>query len=231
MAIEIEFNCIVCQKLFLIPLREFDRRRRHAKNPDLCFIWCSIKCCAKSRSLERRLLVKCGYCRREFDSTKSRIKRKFCSKECSRYGRMVIGAKWRNKEHIQKYRKEYYRKNREAALARASEWTKDNRTKTLISKAKWRAANKDKIESHECYRREIVKDGSLTTGAWLRILLRCGNKCLRCKRKPPYVKLTIDHVIPLCKGGLHDEHNVQPLCVSCNSIKGIRSIDYRRSLL
>jgi 5-methylcytosine-specific restriction endonuclease McrA len=52
-----------------------------------------------------------------------------------------------------------------------------------------------------------------------------GNICLCCKKKD--VKLTLDHVLPLKLGGLNTINNAQPLCLSCNSRKGARHIDYR----
>ena len=39
--------------------------------------------------------------------------------------------------------------------------------------------------------------------------------------------LTIDHVIPVSKGGPNTADNVQPLCGPCNSSKGTNTIDYR----
>lgn len=41
------------------------------------------------------------------------------------------------------------------------------------------------------------------------------------------VKATIDHVVPLSKGGAHAVHNIQPLCKSHNSSKKDKEIDYR----
>lgn len=38
--------------------------------------------------------------------------------------------------------------------------------------------------------------------------------------------ITIDHVVPLVKGGLHIKSNVQPLCRRCNSKKGRKEIRY-----
>lgn len=51
-----------------------------------------------------------------------------------------------------------------------------------------------------------------------------GRKCLCCGS---IEKLSLDHVIPIQKGGLDIVENLQPLCLSCNSKKGTQIIDYR----
>lgn len=50
------------------------------------------------------------------------------------------------------------------------------------------------------------------------------NKCVACKNKR---KLTVDHIVPLSKGGSNYLSNIQPLCGSCNSSKGVKSTDFR----
>jgi hypothetical protein len=44
-----------------------------------------------------------------------------------------------------------------------------------------------------------------------------GHRCAYCGKITP--KITIDHVIPLTRGGLHEIENAVPACQSCNSSK------------
>ena len=54
-----------------------------------------------------------------------------------------------------------------------------------------------------------------------------GKKCLCCGSKK---KISIDHVIPVVKGGEDELWNLQPLCNSCNSKKSDKAIDYRNNI-
>jgi 5-methylcytosine-specific restriction endonuclease McrA len=51
------------------------------------------------------------------------------------------------------------------------------------------------------------------------------DKCLRCGLVK---KLSMDHIIPLSKGGSNYITNIQPLCKSCNSKKATETTDYRK---
>lgn len=51
------------------------------------------------------------------------------------------------------------------------------------------------------------------------VLAKSGFACVYCGRKPPEVKLHIDHVHPLSRGGGHDIENLVAACVDCNSAK------------
>lgn len=62
-------------------------------------------------------------------------------------------------------------------------------------------------------------DAPLTAAEWLAILKANRYRCYYCKEK---TKLTMDHVIPLSKGGEHRKENVVPACVPCNSRKNNR---------
>lgn len=52
-----------------------------------------------------------------------------------------------------------------------------------------------------------------------------GDVCLRCGSDE---HITLDHVVPVSRGGKNTISNLQPLCRSCNSTKGTKTIDYRK---
>ena len=88
----------------------------------------------------------------------------------------------------------------------------------MTDKARWQAP----IEHHE----RALKYGSDTwykARDWDRLRKWFGSVCLNCGVR----KVTVDHVVPLCLGGVNLIHNLQPLCRRCNKRKGRRIIDYR----
>jgi 5-methylcytosine-specific restriction endonuclease McrA len=67
----------------------------------------------------------------------------------------------------------------------------------------------------------------ITVREWNQILYEYNNICPRCGCKfDDENPATMDHVKPLSKGGEHVYDNIQPLCHSCNSAKGVREIRY-----
>lgn len=64
----------------------------------------------------------------------------------------------------------------------------------------------------------------LTNEQWHNILDQYNNKCVCCGISGD---LTIDHIVPISCGGEDTKENIQPLCQSCNSSKGCKTIDYR----
>lgn len=55
------------------------------------------------------------------------------------------------------------------------------------------------------------------------VLLRDHFTCQYCGKKPPHHQLTLDHVIPVVKGGLKTWDNMVAACKNCNVKKGGRT--------
>lgn len=79
----------------------------------------------------------------------------------------------------------------------------------------------------EVYGRLHFLVGGYTATEWRALKKKYGNKCLCCGRSHSQRKLTVDHVIPISKGGPNTIDNIQPLCQPCNSTKHDKTIDYR----
>jgi 5-methylcytosine-specific restriction endonuclease McrA len=73
--------------------------------------------------------------------------------------------------------------------------------------------------SNKSYKRREVPFGRRKE-----IYTRDGYQCLRCGSKE---QLTIDHIVPVAKGGTNDFDNLQTLCRSCNCQKQTTIADYR----
>jgi hypothetical protein len=76
---------------------------------------------------------------------------------------------------------------------------------------------------HRRRARKLAVGGSYTIKEWEELVERCGHKCLMCGRPDTEVKLTVDHILPISKGGSNCIENLQPLCRSCNSKKSTKT--------
>jgi len=59
---------------------------------------------------------------------------------------------------------------------------------------------------------------SIPANVKLKVFRKFSFKCQDCKKTDN--ELTIDHIIPLSKGGTNDEANLRVLCADCNLVKG-----------
>lgn len=89
--------------------------------------------------------------------------------------------------------------------------------------------NPDYRVIQENKRRAFKKDngGAHTLYEWQTLKAQYNWTCPACKRKEPEIKLTLDHIIPLSKGGSNNIENIQPLCRSCNCKKHTKIINYK----
>ena len=66
--------------------------------------------------------------------------------------------------------------------------------------------------------REKGRARDLRRSQWWKRRLGCG-RCHYCGRSTPPRELTMDHVVPIVRGGTSQKGNVVPCCKECNSRK------------
>jgi 5-methylcytosine-specific restriction endonuclease McrA len=134
-----------------------------------------------------------------------------------------------NKTKLGKKHKEYQKQNPSLFAAISRRWRKNHPLKALAATRKWFAKNPGKYSQHNSLRRaRILKsNGHYTVAEWRELKAKYDYTCLRCHKREPEIKLTPDHVKALADGGSNSIDNIQPLCLSCNSSKGAKHIDYR----
>ena len=153
---------------------------------------------------------------------------------------------YKNRKKKIKYAKEYYYKNWEKSQEKRNKWLKDNPGKVKEYKKKYLQSEKGtkarkkgelkfnqsekgkvNIKNKNAQRRSYLENaGKFTLREWQNKLKEHNYQCAICKKteidllNETKKGLTVDHIIPISKGGLNIINNLQPLCRSCNSKKG-----------
>ena len=75
------------------------------------------------------------------------------------------------------------------------------------------------MSTPESRKKQRIKNRKRRVSKTLRQLIfeRDGDKCVKCGSDE---QLTIDHIVPIRKGGISIESNMQTLCFNCNQNKG-----------
>lgn len=137
---------------------------------------------------------------------------------------------------------EYRAKNKERINKISSEWQKNNKERRRINFKNWLIKNPGKQseyvkEYHKRHPEQVTKssrarrklfetiEGTFNLLEWTNLCNKFQNTCLWCGATG--IKLTIDHVVPVSKGGTNYISNIQPLCSRCNSRKNNKIIDFR----
>lgn len=135
---------------------------------------------------------RCLYCGTEI-GVEYRRDKKFCSRKC-----------------IDHYRSKYVDR---------TEYNKRTRSRRAEYTRQWRKLNPASTRSSKYKRRVRELQGVLSERDWSRTLNRFDHRCAYCGRKG---RMTVDHVVPLSRGGRNAVGNVLPACRQCNSSKHAR---------
>lgn len=134
---------------------------------------------------------------------------------------------WENPRAKSEYDKRRYKQKREEILQYQSDYYQCNKEHVKARVKRYRQDNPEKEAGRARRRRAKEKgaEGYFTEEHWERLCNLSGGTCLCCGKDED---ITVDHVVPLTRGGTNWINNIQPLCRSCNSSKGNRDFtDYR----
>lgn len=112
---------------------------------------------------------------------------------------------------IRTYNLAYTRKNKEWARAQCKKWRTSNPEASQEGNVK-RRLRENGARPH----------GRLSHGLTNKLLAAQGWKCAICFCNLRVHKYHRDHIIPLARGGLHCDANMQMLCQPCNLSKGAK---------
>jgi hypothetical protein len=136
-----------------------------------------------------------------------------------------------NREEEQKRSRRRYEANREAARERNRRWREANREVKRERDRRWNEANPDKRRAHKHTRRARKRDAFVEVVVPREVYERDNWTCHICDLRinkatsnvwPRPTSPTIDHVIPLAKGGEHSYANCKAAHLRCNTRKGTR---------
>lgn len=148
---------------------------------------------------------------REWRKANPEYYRNLYARDPEKYKARVRKRRKDNPEHVIEYNRKRYARDPERFNAMARKWERENPEKRKAAKSKRRTLKTN-------------AGGSFTGIEFIQLCEAYKNECLACGKKK---KLTADHIIPVSKGGNSFISNIQPLCKSCNSTKGTKTIDYR----
>jgi 5-methylcytosine-specific restriction endonuclease McrA len=153
-----------------------------------------------------------------------------------------------HREYARKKAVEWYADNRERALAREAlkrekqdrkmvsayhrKYRAENQSAIAEREGRWKRENKDRVYAtiHRRRGRETDAEGSYTPEDVQIILVAQNGLCvgIRCT-KDIRECYTIDHILPLIRGGSNWPANIQLLCRRCNARKGTRTMEEWRA--
>ena len=161
-----------------------------------------------------------------------------CSEFRARKG-VADGLQPRCKSCQGEYQRRYYQANREKRKRQAAEWYAANAERRREQNRAWYAANKARsyansrawIEANreaytEVMRRRRARIAAVTVGdvdldaLWTGACGICQMPMDRELKHPDPMSKSVDHIVPISRGGTHEQSNLQWAHLVCNISKG-----------
>lgn len=191
----------------------------------------------KNKNTKDGLSVQCRVCAKEYRETHKEEKKKYPSSTLE-YKHQYYND---NKDEINEMRRENRRenvvvlreqsskshiRNREARLVVQRTYYENNIEYFRTKNKTYSENNKEAILLKNRKRKEKILCDNITQNQVEELLLSHNNKCFYCHVDVKSgINLHLDHMIPLCKGGVHSIDNLTPACNTCNLKKGRMTAD------
>lgn len=180
--------------------------------------YCSKKCHELWMKENPRHTKICPVCGKEYKS--NRKEQKYCSKECTFLNLMVepnsvclcCGEKFRKQKH---HSGKFCSRNCFIKYTGINEISKAKYKSNLTDASSIKRCKKYKVKYENIDPLEIFERDKWICGI-------CGEKIDKTLNYPDKMSATLDHIIPLSKGGTHTRENVQASHGVCNFSKGNR---------
>ncbi|MBU1028512.1 MAG: HNH endonuclease [Nanoarchaeota archaeon] len=95
----------------------------------------------------------------------------------------------------------------------------------IYQKNYWKTEKGKEKRAIQNHKRRAAITGAiadLTDKQWKWIKMVYENRCVYCNRQMK--RITMDHILPLSRGGIHTMNNIVPACQSCNSKKNTKTV-------
>lgn len=121
----------------------------------------------------------------------------------------------------------WYHRNQKEANKKSREYARANKELFAQRKRIWQKANPEKVRAQTERRRIRKLENSEYLITDKELIKLYHSPCLYCGSVK---RITLDHIIPISRGGTHGIGNIAPACLSCNSSKREKTIMEWRKL-
>jgi 5-methylcytosine-specific restriction endonuclease McrA len=182
-----------------------------------------MRCCNKCGEIKpigefKLVNKKTGRRRLHCNDCERKYQREYKAKNSDRVNAYQRAWSSENREKETARHKRYVEKNRELISALQRAYAATEKGMSVIRK--YRLKNKERYQANDHNRkkkrRARMHGGRVTVAEWIEIKARYKSRCVYCGSRQ---NITMDHIVPLAKGGRHEPTNIQTACRRCNTRK------------